>query len=64
MARGLAGSDARFTAVAESVNDAIIAADTTGTIRYANAAAARLFGHSAGARDGSPLPSRMPQGLR
>jgi PAS domain S-box-containing protein len=38
------GSDARFTAVAESVNDAIIAADERGTIRYANAAAAKLFG--------------------
>ena len=58
------GSDARFSAVAESVNDAIIGADGLGTIRYANAAAARLFGRDAGELLGAPLTSLMPERLR
>jgi PAS domain S-box-containing protein len=58
------GSDARFTAVAESVNDAIIAADERGTIRYANAAAAKLFGREREDLLGAPLTSLMPESLR
>jgi PAS domain S-box-containing protein len=64
MARGQEGSDAGFTAVAESVNDAIIAADDQGTIRYANGAAARLFGRSVDELQGAPLTSLMPEHLR
>src|SRR2546430_12190770 len=64
MARGHEGSDARFTAVAESVNDAIIAADDSGTIRYANGAAARLFGRPTEELLGAPLTTLMPEHLR
>jgi PAS domain S-box-containing protein len=64
MARGLAGSDARFTAVAESVNDAIIGADATGAIGYANAAAARLFGRPVEELVGAQLTSLMPERFR
>jgi PAS domain S-box-containing protein len=64
MARGQEGSDARFTAVAESVNDAIIGADDSGTIRYANGAAARLFGRTIEELLGAPLTTLMPEHLR
>ena len=64
MARGHEGSDARFTAVAESVNDAIIGADGEGTIRYANGAAARLFGRAVEELLGAPLTTLMPEYLR
>jgi PAS domain S-box-containing protein len=57
-------ADASFTAVAESVNDAIIAADERGTIRYANAAAAKLFGREREELLGAPLTSLMPESLR
>jgi PAS domain S-box-containing protein len=58
------GPDARFTAVAESVNDAIVAADERGTIRYANAAAAKLFGREREELLGAQLTSLMPESLR
>jgi PAS domain S-box-containing protein len=64
MAPGGSGSDARFAAVAESVNDAIIGADSSGTIRYANGAAARLFGRPVDELVGAPLASLMPEHLR
>ena len=64
MARGNGGADARFTAVAESVNDAIIATDGSGTILYANAAAARLFARPVEDLLGAPLVSLMPERLR
>jgi len=64
MARGNGGADARFTAVAESVNDAIIAADGSGTILYANAAAARLFARPVEELLDAPLVSLMPERLR
>jgi PAS domain S-box-containing protein len=57
------GSDARFTAVAESVNDAIIGADERGTILYANDAAAQMFGREVADLIGSPLTSLMPERL-
>jgi PAS domain S-box-containing protein len=64
MARGGEGSDGRFAAVAESVNDAIIGADDSGTIRYANEAAARLFGRAVDDLLGAPLVALMPERLR
>ena len=54
MARGLEGS----------VNDAIVVADATGTIRYANRAAARLFGRTTDELVGAPLISLMPERFR
>jgi PAS domain S-box-containing protein len=64
MARGGVESDAWSTAVAESVNDAIVGADTTGAIRYANGAAARLFGRPIDELVGAPLISLMPERFR
>jgi len=64
MAGGGEGSDARFTAVAESVNDAIIGADESGMILYANGAASRLFGRPVEALVGAPLTTLMPEHLR
>lgn len=54
-------SEARFRAVAETANDAIISADRHGNITYFNKAAERIFGYAADEVIGQPLTLLMPQ---
>jgi PAS domain S-box-containing protein len=53
--------EARFRAVAENANDGLINADSEGRITYFNAAAERMFGHSAADVLGRPLTMLMPE---
>ncbi len=53
-----------FRAVAEAVNDAIIAAGSDGLIVFANGAATRMFGREHEALLGQPLTILMPQRYR
>jgi PAS domain S-box-containing protein len=53
-------SEARFRAVAENASDGVINADSEGRITYFNAAAERMFGHSAAEVLGRPLTLLMP----
>ena len=51
-------------AVLESLPDALILADTGGTIRFWNAAAERLFGHTRDEAVGQPLNLLIPERFR
>lgn len=51
-------------AVLEQIGDAVIYADTSGTIALWNAAAAALFGHSAADAVGQSLNLIIPEDLR
>ncbi len=55
---------ARFQAVAETANDAVVSADGRGDIIYFNPAAERIFGYSADEATGRPLTMLMPERLR
>jgi PAS domain S-box-containing protein len=57
-------SGERFRNLAESVSDAVISADVDGTITHWNAAAERLFGHTAAGAVGQPLEILMPERYR
>jgi two-component system NtrC family sensor kinase len=57
-------AEERFRAVAEAVNDAIIAADGHGIIIFWNKAAERIFGYAAGDVTGKPLTCLMPERFR
>ena len=52
--------DARFRLVAAHAQDAIVCANRLGTITFWNAAATRIFGHSAAEAVGRPLTMLMP----
>ncbi len=56
--------DGRFRAVAESVQDALVAADGESRIIFWSPSAARIFGWSAEETLGQPLTMLMPEGLR
>ncbi|HXF94694.1 MAG TPA: PAS domain S-box protein, partial [Gemmatimonadales bacterium] len=60
----LQASEARFRALAETANDAIISADAEGRITYFNPAAERIFGYSASEAVGEPLTLLMPERFR
>jgi diguanylate cyclase (GGDEF)-like protein/PAS domain S-box-containing protein len=62
--RAVKASDERFRVVAETAGQAIVTADSTGVILYANVAADRLFGHASGTLPGRSLTDLMPQRLR
>lgn len=60
--KSVRAAEERFANLADHAVDAIVEADETGTIRYANSSAARLLG-----RDnlvGAPLTSIMPERMR
>ena len=56
----LRASEERFRAITESANDAIISADSAGTIVSWNARAEAIFGYSAEEILGTPLTRLMP----
>lgn len=62
--RELARSQQAFQALTDTANDAIIAADASGCIRYLNAAAERCFGRSAAELLQQPLTLLMPERYR
>jgi PAS domain S-box-containing protein len=57
----LRASEDRFRAVAETASDAMVSADTDGTITYLNAAAERMFGVIASERLGRSIASLLPE---
>lgn len=57
-------SEARFRAVAETANDAVITADSHGDIVYFNRAAERIFGYTSDAAVMQPLAILMPERFR
>src|SRR4051794_15746264 len=57
-------SEQRLRAMVESTTDAVVSADDAGRIVFWNAAAERLFGHTAAAVLGQPLGILMPEPLR
>jgi PAS domain S-box-containing protein len=57
----LRASEERFRAVAETANDAILAADQQGDIIHWNKGAERTFGYSAAEALGKPLTLIMPE---
>jgi PAS domain S-box-containing protein len=57
-------SDARLGAAVRELADAVVIADTDGTIVFWNAAAARLFGWSADEATGQTLDLIIPERLR
>lgn len=54
-------SEARFRAVTETATDAVVIADSDGTIAYFNHAAERMFGHKSDDVTGQPLTLLMPE---
>ena len=56
----IAKSEARFSTVAQSANDAIITADNDGVIIFWNRAAREMFGYAASEVMGQPLTILMP----
>jgi PAS domain S-box-containing protein len=54
-------SESRLSAITETAADAILTATSQGNILYSNAAAARVFGYSAGELSGQPLTLLMPE---
>ena len=57
-------SEARFRAVAETANDAIITADRHGDIMHFNRAAERIFGYTSDEAVKQPLTVLMPERFR
>src|SRR5438046_2512692 len=53
-----------FRLVLEGLADAVIVADATGSVVYANGAAGTLFGWPADELIGRPLPTLMPARMR
>lgn len=64
MTLALRRSQQALQALADTANDAIIAADSDGRIRYVNAAAERCFGHAAATLSGQDLIVLMPERYR
>jgi PAS domain S-box-containing protein len=60
----LAGSEERFRSISEAAQDAIVIADETGGISYANRAASELFGYRSDELKDRPLTDLMPEGFR
>ena len=54
-------SEARFRAVTETASDAVVSSDRSGTIRYFNPGAERIFGYKAEEAVGLPLTLLMPE---
>lgn len=62
--RQLRENEARFRAVAETATDAVIIADSNGTVAYFNHSAERMFGRSSDEVAGQPLTLLMPERYR
>jgi diguanylate cyclase (GGDEF)-like protein/PAS domain S-box-containing protein len=56
-----ATSEARFRAVAQSANDAVVSADARGTIVFWNEAARRIFGYAEEEAVGQPVTMLVPE---
>ena len=57
-------SEARYRLLIETANDAVISADETGTITFANPSTMRIFGHPPNHLIGKTLTVLMPEFLR
>lgn len=57
-------AEAKFEALAENAQDAIVSADRRGNVIYFNKAAQRVFGYSANEALGKPLTLLMPERFR
>ena len=57
-------AEAKFEALAENAQDAIVSADSRGNIIYFNKAAQRAFGYEASEVLGKPLTLLMPERFR
>jgi PAS domain S-box-containing protein len=54
-------SEARYRLLIETASDAVISADETGTITFANPSTTRIFGHAPNNLIGKPLTVLMPE---
>ena len=61
---GLQESEEKFRTLAETANDAILSANSHGTIAYFNRAAEEMFGYSSDEIGGQPLTLLMPERFR
>ena len=59
--KALSESELRFRGLAESAPDAILIADASGTLLFANRAAERLFGYPVAALIGRPAAALLPE---
>jgi len=57
-------SEARYRLLIETASDAVISADESGTITFANPSTMRIFGHAPNDLIGKPLTLLMPEFLR
>jgi PAS domain S-box-containing protein len=60
----LADREESYRVLAETASDGIVTIDESSTIRFANSAAAEMFGYSVQELAGSPLTRLMPERLR
>ena len=56
-------SEERYRVLVETANDAVLSADETGAILFANSAASRIFGYDSTELIGKPLTMLMPEFL-
>jgi diguanylate cyclase (GGDEF)-like protein/PAS domain S-box-containing protein len=59
--KALSESELRFRSLAETAPDAILVADVSGTLLFANRSAERLFGHPVATLIGRPVTSLLPE---
>ena len=57
-------SEEKHRLVVETANDAVVSMDDNGTIQFANAAIARIFGYDPAELIGRPLTVLMPESMR
>ncbi len=57
-------SDERYRVVVETANDAVVSADESGVIQFANPATMRVFGYEPKELIGKPLTVLMPETMR
>src|SRR5215831_7519648 len=57
-------SEESYRVVVETANDAVVSADESGAIRFANPATTRVFGYDAAELIGRPLTVLMPEFMR
>ena len=57
-------SEERYRVLVETANDAVLSADETGAILFANSATSRIFGYDPAELIGKPLTMLMPEFIR
>jgi PAS domain S-box-containing protein len=57
-------SEERYSVVVETANDAVVSADESGAIQFANPATTRVFGYDPAELIGKPLTVLMPEFMR